>query len=129
MRYNWYHSPIKREQHFEYGQRYFLYSTDETNYYFRFRQGPVPNIHKYKASGRSYFRTGINCLQQKKKWYEGSDQLKEYGVAIKRRRAPRSLPSDWDDIGYSHGYRSASWKNCTKKRRQWGGQIQLIYCG
>jgi hypothetical protein len=94
-----------------------------------YRHDPVPGIHSYKASNRSCFRSGINCMNEKRQWYKAEDALKEYGVAIKRRRAPRSLPSDYDDIGYSHGYRSSSWKNCTKKRRQWGGSTEFIYCG
>jgi hypothetical protein len=129
--YSWNHhyARITKYQKFVYGERYFLYSTKETNYYFRYRQGPVPNIHSYKASHRSYFRSGINCLQEKKKWYDSEYQLKEYGIVPKRRRTPRMLPDSWDDYPYSHGYRSKNWKYCSKKRRQWGGVVEVIYCG
>jgi hypothetical protein len=120
---NW--RAFTKYQNLKYGERYWLHG----NYYFRFRQGPVPNIHHWNASSRGCFRSGINCLQEKREWYKAKDELKDYGFTIRSRRTPKNLPSDYDDISYSHGYSSQSWKNCTKKRRQWGGTITYIYCG
>ena len=87
---------------------------------YTFRYDPVPGIHKYKASKRSYFRTGMNCLQEKKAWYNAEG----LGRAA---RSPRNLPSDYDDIPASN--RSTCWKHSTKKRRQWGGVVEVIYIG
>ena len=120
---------IDTYQYLVHGERYFLYSTGDANYYFRFRCGTVPGIHHHKASRRSYFRSGIDCLSEKRAWFDYQEQFVEYAVPVRQRRNPKALPSAWDDVGYSHGYCSRSWKKCTKKRRQWGGEVQLVCVG
>ena len=116
---------ITEYQHFVCGERYFLYSTKEMDYYFYYRVGSVPGLHKYKISARRMWRT--QSIPEKRAYYEYEQQFKEVGLVPKRRRTPSALIDSYDDVPCNR-YRG-SWKHSTKKRRQWGGTVELIYCG
>jgi hypothetical protein len=107
------------------GERYFLYSTKYANHYFVYRLGPVPGIHKHRWNKSRMWRS--QSVQEKRKWYDFVDQFKQISKTVNRRRNAKSLISTYDDIPINH-YRG-SWKHSTKKRRQWGGEIEFIYCG
>ena len=85
--------------------------------YYDFRQGPVPDIHKRKKRCGRYYRY-IDCLKEKKKWFDAYYSLKEFGIIINGRRNPTCLPDSWDDRRVGKSLIKKSWKR-TKKRKQW----------
>ena len=114
-----------KDQNLQYGERYYEYTTEHTNCYFRFRQGSVPGIRKRKASHRCVWRS--QSIPEMRAFFDYEDQFKDAGFTAWRRRAPKSLIDSYDDIPRNH-YRG-SWKQSTKKRRQWGGEIELLFVG
>lgn len=121
--YRWTHSAgrFSSYQNLQYGERYWIYD----NTYFRFRQGSVPGISKFKPSGRRMWRT--QSMAEKRQWFDYEEQFKDNGFFVRRRRTSHELITSYDDIP-KNSYRG-SWKHSTKKSRQWGGITELIFCG
>ena len=125
----WYVRPNRfpKYQNLKYGERYWISTAWKGGEeYFRFRQGPVPGIHKPTA-GRYCRMWRTQSMAEKRAWYDYEDQFRENGFTPRRRRSPKHLIDSYDDIPKNH-YRG-SWKHSTKKRRQWGGEVQLLYVG
>jgi hypothetical protein len=73
-----------------------------------FRNGPVP------YTGNSYHRKWYRHVKTTNEKRQNSDpEIYEY---IRPSRRPDALPSLYDDIPRRY---SKSWKDCTKKRKQW----------
>jgi hypothetical protein len=111
-------------QNLQYGERYFLYDNYGTNQYFRFRVGTVPGISKRKGHCRIW---RSQSMAERRKWFDYEQQFKENNFTPRMRRTPHHLISTYDDIP-RNSYRG-SWKQSTKKRRQWGLETKVIYCG
>jgi hypothetical protein len=116
---------VTKDGHYEYGERYWLYGGWKGQCY-RYRQGPVPDVHKYsRYYNHRMWRS--QSMAEKRQWYDYTNQMKENGFAIRMRRNAPELITTYDDWPINH-YRG-SWKQSTKKRRQWGGLVSLLYCG
>lgn len=74
-----------------------------------YRCGPVPNTRCWRG-GKHYYRHPQTTNEFKK---NTDPDYKQY-VRAKRRH----LPTTWDDIRISSND-DRSWKNCTKKKKQW----------
>lgn len=79
---------------------------------FRYRMDPVPGTAKKLGyCFRNWYKTGINCLQEKKKYYDSPE-------LVRGKRSPRSLPNDWEDYQRGDVDTRRSWKN-KKVKKQW----------
>lgn len=89
---------------------------------FKFRDGPVPGIRCWKASGRGYHRHVFTQAERRETaFHEHYDEdCAEYGVKIRGKRHHMSIPNSWDDLSYSD-YRKKSWKNY--RSHQWKAHI------
>jgi len=74
-----------------------------------FRCGPVPCIRHGRCLGRCYRKPHTT---QELRSLSDPDH-REYSRARRR-----GIPSTWDDIWFSNAY-PKSWKDCTKKKKQW----------
>jgi hypothetical protein len=88
-----------------------------------YRYDPVPGISKRSHSCK--WRS--QSMAEKRQWYDYENQMKENGFTPRMRRTAPKFITTYDDWPKNH-YRG-SWKQSTKKRRQWGGTVQLIYVG
>ena len=90
--------------------KYSYFRFEKNNY--RFRQDPVPFIgHKYH--GNNYRIPKLHNLYK-----QVADN--EYSDFIRAKRNLNNLPNVyWDDAPLRSRYKSKSWKDCTKKRKQW----------
>ena len=78
---------------------------------FRYRYDPVPNSGVWRYRFRYWYKTSINCLQEKKAGMA-------YPEYTRGKRMPKSLPNVWDDWQRSDCKTRRSWKN-KKIRKQW----------
>jgi hypothetical protein len=85
---------------------------------FKFRDGPVPGIRCWKASGRGYHRHVFTQAERRETaFHEHYDEdCIEHQVKIRGKRRHMSIPNSWDDLSYSD-YRKKSWKNY--RSHQW----------
>lgn len=81
-----------------------------TTYRVEFRKDPIPGIHNRCSIGR-YFRR-MRTQNERKNFYAADPEF------TRGRRRPRQLPTWWDDK-IRTDQKSTSWKNCTKKSKQW----------
>ena len=79
-------------------------------YYFRYRIDPVPKTFTLKGF-KKYLRSPHTTNEKRQNCRE------DYKPFIRGKRSNRMLPSLYDDI--MRDYHSRSWKDCTKKRKQW----------
>lgn len=81
---------------------------------YEFRKDPVPYTGRGGWRFFCWYRTGINCLQEKK----AAEAARQMGVRVRGRRTKNYLPNDWDDKQRSDCRIRRSWKK-QKKRKQW----------
>ena len=77
---------------------------------FEYRRDPVPRTAGYKASARSCFRRPQTTQVRRE------NSSPEVRRLVRGRR--RKLVSAWDDIMAGNPF-PKSWKDCTRKCRQW----------
>lgn len=78
---------------------------------FRYRMDPVPGVGTLRGWFGSYYKTGTNCLPEKRVYCEHQDY-------VRGKRAPKNLPNDWNDRQRSDQRTRKSWKN-KKIRKQY----------
>jgi hypothetical protein len=76
---------------------------------FKYRQDPVPGIHKYKNTVRLSYRSPRTT--QEKRWFYA------HMLYVRPKRRPVMLPEAWDDIWIADN-KQKGWKR-TKKKKQW----------
>ena len=99
-----YYRDSRVDEYAQRGDKYYFGWSRESLYHFR--SGPVPYIHNPR--GYCYIRLPHTTRELKDNC---NDMYKDY-VRGKR----KFLPTSYDDIVRN---RSRSWKDCTKKRKQW----------
>lgn len=80
---------------------------------FTYRDGPVPGIHGRRwRKGGGYRRPQTMAERRESHFIDSGfdEDVNELPIPFKVRSPRVKLPSAWDDIHYSHGYRSRSWK-------------------
>lgn len=76
---------------------------------FEFRKAPVPRTGKY---GHKYYLRAVRTTNEIR-----LNSIPEHQPFVRPSRRPHNLPNLYDDIW--RDYHSKSWKDCTKKRKQW----------
>lgn len=72
----------------------------------------LPNV---KSNVHKKFST----IQEKSLFEKHENELKEYGINIRRRRSKSNIPNPWDDYP-SYVYKNRkSWKSSTKRSKQY----------
>lgn len=77
---------------------------------YRFRIDPVPNIHKFTGSFRSFYKNPA-VMQEQKLFFEH----KKY---VRGKRTIKNLPDSWDDRQRGDIKTRHSWKS-KKIKKQW----------
>lgn len=95
------YSPTKR---YYYKYRYFP---------FKFRKGPVPNIHCCRGGFHYYRHIKTTQEHRANRAILTDEEFKLYRVKVRAKRAKNFLPNTWDDILYS----DITIKNWKKYRR------------
>lgn len=80
---------------------------------YKFRYGPVSGTGKNRYHGGSFFR-GIKTTNERKWAHAWEDQ----GIKPRGKRTSVNIPDNYDDI-HRGNHNCKSWKDATKKRKQW----------
>lgn len=89
------------------GDKYYCYVWRKEGLY-SFRNGPVPGIHKIR---------GYNYIRSPHTTRELRDNCNDKYINFVRGKR-KKLPTLYDDIAVTSN-KSKSWKDCTKKEKQW----------
>jgi hypothetical protein len=79
-----------------------------------FRKDPVPFTGRGKWKFGCWYKTGIDCMQEKK----AAEAAQQMGIRVRGRRTKNYLPNSWDDLQRGDCRIRRSWKK-QKKRKQW----------
>ena len=90
------------------------YGNPETDVAYEFRCDPVPFIRcrRGPSYGRRYFKKP-RTMQERRAYFH--DELSEYGIKIRKRRAALHIPVWWDDYP-RRDFRNKNWKRHRKNQ-------------